>query len=252
MFTAILAATAVAASASAPLSPPAGGVQPREQAAYDAQIAKEARAAADLFSGSPCKDATVTVLRITPVKIAEKPDLIAWREKVKVEGCGAASVQNLNVGRVGGASPWKISHGLPGDSLAEINLQETTLPDAIIQARDGLPNSCTTVKIGDLYVAALPGNVDLLQPGAPEPDQVAGHATLTLPEEILPDVDKLDLSAAWMEVWPLKPCDLDRIMGVVFVPTKDHARSAYLFIPIWQQVHDKGSDALPTPVALDQ
>ena len=240
---------AILAAAVAAIAPPAGGVQPSEQAAYDAMVAKEARDAADLFRGGPCKDATVSVTRITPVKLSDNPNMPAWREKVRVEGCGAASTQSLNIGRVGGKTIWKMSHGLPGDSLADTNLQESVLPAFVAQTREGVASSCTTTKVSDIYLAARPGEVEVEAPGAPPATAGKARISIALPGDLpAADAAKLDLTSAWMEVWPLKACDQDRTMGIVFIPTKDGGQAAYLFIAVWQQVLANGPGAMPAPV----
>ena len=240
---------AILAAAVAAIAPPQGGVQPNEQAAYDAMVAKEALSAADLFRGGPCKDATASVARITPVELSDNPNMVAWREKVKVEGCGAASMQNLNIGRVGGKTTWKMSHGLPGDSLADTNLQESVLPAFVAQTREAVSKSCSTTKVSDIYLAARPGEVEVEAPGAPPATASKVRIAIALPGDLsAADTARLDLTSAWMEVWPLKACDQDRTMGIVFIPTKDGGQAAYLFISVWQQVLANGPGAMPGPV----
>lgn len=94
-----LLATAVVAAL------PSGGVEPQEKAAYDALLAAQALAADKTFFGAACDGAKVEVVSIMPWKIAAHPELVVWREKVRVTGCGHSSVENVNVGRVGGTPP---------------------------------------------------------------------------------------------------------------------------------------------------
>lgn len=225
---------------------PAGGVLPDEQAAYDAMLAQQVRAADAMFGGSPCEDAKVEVVAVMPGKIADHPDLIVWREKVRVEGCGRTSVENVNVGRLGGSPPWRMTTGLPGDSFAEMTLQESTLPAAAAQARQGLDAGCR-VQLADVYVAARSGEVDVLPPGGAGTGPSEGRPQITLPENAKPYLNELDLASAWMEVWPFRVCDKDRTLGVVFLPRKDRTASLFLFLPIWQQIEAHGPGARPAP-----
>ena len=95
----LLLATAVV------LTPPPGGVLPGESGAYDAMVAAKARAADQSFSGAACDNTTVEVVSITPRTIADQPQLIEWRERVRVTGCGRSAIENLNVGRLAGEPP---------------------------------------------------------------------------------------------------------------------------------------------------
>ena len=103
-----------------------------------------------------------------------------------------------------------MTNGLPGDSLAETKLQETTPPrrDRPSQGRPATAD-CTGQTLGDVYVAARPGNVDLAPPRRappPAPDHRAGHMAMALPDDVTPTLDRLDLNSAWMEVWPASKC----------------------------------------------
>jgi hypothetical protein len=240
----MLSVLAAVALASATL--PAGGVLPTEQAAYDTMLAQQARAADATFSGSPCDDAKIDVTAVVPGKIADRPDLIVWRVKVRVVGCGRASTENVNVGRFGGSPPWRMTTGLPGDSLADMNLQQSALPSAAAQARQGLDAGCS-VRLADVYVAARSGGVDVIPPGGAATQSHNGHPQITLPENAQPYLADLDLPNAWMEVWPLKVCDKDRTLGVVFIPRKDRTASLFLFLPVWQQIEAHGPGARPAP-----
>jgi len=228
-------------------SPPQGGVLPGEQVEYDAMVATQARAANKTFSGSGCDDARIEVVSITPAQISDHPDLIVWREKVRVSGCGHSAVENLNVGRLGGRPPWRITTGLPGYSLADMNLQSSTFPAAAAQAKAGLPADCQAESLADVYVAARPGGVDIVLPGAPARAPVGGRPTVTIQGTTMP-LDKLQLSGAWMEVWPFEACSHDRTLGVVFIPLKDGTASQYLFLPVWQQIEAHGPGARPAAV----
>jgi hypothetical protein len=232
-------------------APPQGGVLPIEQGDYDAMLSSQARAANDLFSGAPCAEAKVETGSIKPGRITGSPEVIVWREKVRVTGCGHTSVENVNIGRLGGTPPWRMTTGLPGESLAEMNLQGSTLPAATAQARAGLGAECKPV-LSDVYVAALPGSVDISPPGVPAPPARTGRIGIGLPDTAKPMLDKLAPSDSWMEVWPFNICGQDRTLGVVFIPLKDHSASVYLFLPIWQQIEANGSGARPTAVQVPE
>jgi hypothetical protein len=211
-------------------------------------LATEARAANKKFTGSACDNAKVEVVSITPWQITNHPEWIVWREKVRVAGCGHTSNENVNVGRLGGTPPWRMTTGLPGVSLADMTLQESTYPAALAQARDGLPADCQAATLSDVYVAARAGGVDLFLPGVPLPEARNGRPALGLPETAKPFLDRLDLSGAWMEVWPFEVCGHDRALGVVFIPLKDQSARLHLFLPVWQ--HGPGSR--PDPAPADQ
>jgi len=228
---------------------PQGGVLPGEAAAYDAMLASAARSANDSFAGSACPDARVEVVSISPVRIADQPKLVAWRDKVRVSGCGKAAIQNVNIGRVGGSPPWRMSTGLPGESLADMNLQASAFQAAAAQARTGLGAECQSLSLNEVYLAALPGGIDVSPPGVRAPQPRAGRPAIGLPEAYRPMLGKLALSDAWMEVWPFEICGNDRTLGVVFIPLKDHSASAYLFLPIWQSIKEDGPDARPAAVS---
>lgn len=238
-------------AAAAAASPPVGGVLPNEQTTYDALLAAQARAADDMFSGSPCAASKVEVISVAPWKIAGRPELIVWRERVRVTGCGHSSVENANVGRLGGDPPWRISTGLPGESLSDMPLQQTTFPAAVAEARAGLSADCKAQRLHDVYVAARPGDVDISSPGVPPSQHRNGHPSVTLPETATPMLDKLSFSGAWMEVWPFEVCGHDRTLGVVFIPLKDQSASAHVFLPIWREIEAHGPGARPAPVSVE-
>ncbi|MBL8556921.1 MAG: hypothetical protein JNL41_21800 [Phenylobacterium sp.] len=237
---------AVLAAALAAL--PDGLVQDGEAAAYESMILRTARAADASFSGAPpCEAAGIEHLWRQPVKIADRPDFLAVRERVKLTGCGRSSVQNLNVGRTGGSPPWRMTFGLPGESFADMPLQQSTLPAAMAQAAVDLPAGCQERRMADVYVAARPGHVDAPPPGGATPRSAAGRIALELPADVEAQRDRLDLARAWVEVWPITLCGQDRTTAVVFMPIKDQKASAYLFLPVWRQIQAHGAGARPAP-----
>jgi hypothetical protein len=214
-------------------------------------LATQALAADKRFSGAACDGAKVAVASIRPWKIAGHPELIVWREQVRVTGCGRSSVENVNVGRVGGAPPWRMTTGLPGETLADMNLQATTLPAAAAQARADLPADCEGEKLKDIYVAARPGGLDVSLPGAPVSQVHGSRPKVSLPDAVKPMQDRLNVSAAWMEVWPFEACGHDRTLGVIFIPLRDQTASVYLFLPVWRQIEAHGPGARPAPAPAE-
>jgi len=232
--------------------PPQGGVLPGEEAAYETMLAARARAANDAFMSVACDDAKAATIVIKPWRITDRPELIVWRARVNVTGCGHSAVENVNIGRVDGSPPWRMTTGLPGTTLANMNLQGSTLPAAAAEARLGLPANCRPVALNDVYVAARPGDVDLNPPGAPAPKPHPGHLVVAMPDAVRPILGKLALSEAWMEVWPFNVCGHDRTLGVVFIPLRDHTQSLSVFLPIWRQIEAHGPGAGPAPVSVDE
>jgi hypothetical protein len=216
-----------------------------ERGAYETMLAKQARDADTRFAGSPCDDAAVATLSTKVVKIPENPRIPVLQEKVSVKGCGRSTVQNITVVRFGGSPPWRMAATLPGDSLADMQLQQGVWPKLVAQAQLDLPANCQDQRVGNAYVVARPGQVDAPLPGAPPPVAAAGHIGLRLPGNLEAEREKLDLTKAWMEVWPLQLCGHDRTTGVIFIPMHGQTSSAYLFLPIWRQIEQRRAVALP-------
>lgn len=237
----LLIAAAVAAS------PLQGGVLPGETNRYDAMVAAEARAADRRFSGEACPDATVEMVSTAEAKLIDNPRLVAWRQRVRVTGCGHSSVENISVARSGDEPPWRMAAGLPGETYTDTILQGTVYPAAFAQAKIGVADDCKTETLGDIYVAARPGNLDVAAPGAAPVTASRDRPMVSLPATLEPLRDKLALGAAWLEVWPFAACGHDRTLGVVFIPLKDQSKSLYLFIPIWRQVDANGAVQRPSP-----
>jgi hypothetical protein len=227
-------------------SPPIAAVHTDELAAYESMLLKAARDADANFAGSPCPDATVEHVARQPVKIADHPDFAALNERLKVTGCGRSTTQNVHVGRFGGSPPWRMVVGLPGDSMADMPLQQSTLPAALAQARVEAPGGCKGQQLGEAYVAARPGHVDILKPGQTAAS-VPGHFKIQLPQNVEAQRDRLDTSKAWVEVWPIEICGSDRTTAVLFIPLRDQPQTAYIFLPVWRQMLEHGQDARPKP-----
>lgn len=238
---------AVLLLAAALAAPPEAAVHADERSAYETLLMEKARASHAGFAGGPCPTTTVRHLSTQPIKIADHPDFAALIERVSVEGCGHATVENLHVGRTGGSPPWLMVSGLPGDSLADIQLQQSALPQALTQARVELPVDCRGQGMGDIYLAARPGHVALPLPSDPPPKKSDTEFRVKLPANLESQRSRLNISLAWVEVWPLQVCGSDRTTAVVFIPLRDQPASALLFLPVWRQMLVGGPEARPAP-----
>lgn len=242
MFTALLIVAAVAGQApgAAPVM-----VLPGERPTYEALLAREARAADARFAATTCPDAAVQLIETRPITIASQPDFAAAIERVKVTGCGRSTIENLHVGRFGGSPPWRMVASLPGDSIAEISLQESAAPQALAEARVELPPECVGASLGETYVAAWPGKVDLGPVDAAPPRAGARRLRVQLPPNLEPQRQTLDPARAWAEVWPLNLCGHDRTTMVVFLPLREQPYSVMLFMPVWRDILAHGPGARP-------
>lgn len=242
---AVLLATVLAA-------PPTVVVRPQERTAYKALLDQKALSADTAFAGSPCPNATVQDLATQQVAIAGHPDAPALREKLQVSGCGRTTTQNVYVARAGGSPPWRMANAMPGDSLADVNLQPTIWTEALKQARVDLPSDCLGQRLEDIYVTARPGHVTLRAPTQAEPPDRPGWFTVTLPQQLEKQTANLDVTQAWVEIWPISVCGQNRTMAVVFIPERDRAHVAYGFVAVWRTVEARGALALPQPAPADQ
>ena len=231
----------LAAAALAAATPP-GGVLPDEQAAYEKELAAKARLADQTYRGW-CADTSVQVVSTTPWKFPDLPDTVTWKVRVRVAGCGHNSLENLNVARTGGAAPWMMNFGLPGQTLAHMGMQRDTVRVASQTARADF-RGCQDTTLSDVYVTARPGGIDVYPPGTPVTYR-RGRPAVSLTDNFRLLVDKLDLSTAWEEVWPFEVCGHDRTLGVVFIPYKEGTVTEYVFLPLWQMVEKHGAGSLP-------
>jgi hypothetical protein len=211
---------------------PPGLVAPGEGQAFQEMLKYSAASAAARFSGAGCPRAAVVEVRSEPVRIQSSPSAPAAREKVEISGCGRTIVENLNVVRTGGAPPWRMLARLPGESLAEYDLQQNTWPAAVRQAQAGLPETCAAT-IGAVSIGANPGHVRVADSGAPAHRQ-ADKLTVALTSDLQAIRSSLAIDRAWLEVWPLRLCGHDRKSGVLFIPTRDGRTTRLLFFPLWK------------------
>ena len=218
-------------------------VRPDEAASYAALLRTQAIDADARFSTSPCPEARTEVLPREVVRIGDRPDVAAAREKVRVIGCGRNHVENIAVARVEGGNPWKMVSGLPGESLASMPLQQTATPQVMTHVRASASPGCASVALSDIYIAARPGRVRIsnLKQGAMK----VVKFTVTAPEAMVAMADTFNPDAAWVEIWPLRACDADRETAIVFVPKADSSASAFFYVPIWPMKAERGAGASP-------
>ena len=237
---AILLATALAA-------PPTDIVRPEERVAYRTMLTQQALSGDTVFAGSPCPAAQVQDLSTQDVKLADQPEVRVLHEKLAVTGCGRSSTQNVYALRTNGSPPWRMANTMPGESLADMGLQANVWAAAVKQARVELPSDCQGQRLQDVYVTARPGHVLIRTPGASPDPHPEGWFGVNLPPNLASQQAQLDVSHAWAEIWPLTLCGQDRTLAVVFIPLRDHAGSAYVFVPVWRLVQARGLMELPQP-----
>jgi len=226
-------------------------VHPGERAALEAMLRLTALAADAKYGGAPtCVEATAAPVSVDLISIEGHPDLAVAHARVKVNGCGRSSVQNVSVVRVGGEPPWLVAAAVPGESLADPALQNDLWPILLAEASEDVPKTCQSQKLDNVYVAARPGHVLLPEAGALAPSP-AGMISVPLSPEVEARRSELDVSKAWIEVWPLKMCDLDRTMAVVFIPVRDKRGLFHAEIPLWRIVHEHGPAAMPPHAPAD-
>jgi hypothetical protein len=217
-----------------------------ERPTYTAALNTLAIQAEAQFAGRPCPTAKAEPISRDDVKIGDRPEVAAAREKVRVTGCGRSSVQNINVARLGGSPPWKMNFGLPGASLAEMSLQNSAWPFVLREAAPNLPSGCKSAVIEDVYISARPGTIAFNNlAGAAKPQR--SRLTISLPADMLGQQANLNAEKAWAEVWPSVMCGKDRTVIVVFIPLKDRPMSQFLVLPVWPQVEQRGPGARPVP-----
>jgi hypothetical protein len=231
-------------------APPAKVVHPQERAAFAALLRTTALGADAKYGGVPiCAEAEVKSLSVQQIRLDGHPEINAVRARVRVTGCGRSSVQNVDAVRLAGSPPWRMGSAVPGDSLADPGLQQNLLPILLAEAVADAPKGCQTHELDDVYVAARPGQVALPAAGDATPEP--GRINVRLAPQQESERDKLDVSKAWIEVWPLKMCGLDRSVAVVIIPLRDTAAVFHLEIPMWKMVQQHGPTAVLPPAPAD-
>jgi hypothetical protein len=208
---------------------PADIVDSGEELAFHEQLEATARRADREFSGSDCPRSRVKLLWLTPVRVGDSPNGKGVAARLSVTGCGRSSFQNVNASR-SGAGEWNMAFQAPGESLADTVRQRGAMAQVMKSARAELPPGCRGVRIGDIYVSARPGQVDLLPSGVTSWRPTDGRSVVGLPSEYERYRPRVDADQAWIEVWPVELCGKDRATTVIFLPLRADEREPVTLI----------------------
>ena len=200
------------------------------------------------FSGISCQDVRIAELDTRAMTLDDVPGTAGatpgFKERVRVDGCGQSSIQNLIVARPDPNASWQFSFAVPGESILQLVQQDHVLGKAVGIAERSLPRNCERVWLRDTYVIANPGRVDfnngVLTPGdeptfglALAPDVLAGN--------------KIDPAQAWAELWVFDACGSERGVAVVMMPTFDYQ---FIAVPISMDEYERANwpqRAVPRP-----
>ncbi len=233
-------------------APPAAVVLPKERAEFEAVVRTAALGADAKYGGGRiCAEANVEPQSVEQVKVTDHPDIRAARVRVRVSGCGRTTVENVLALRLAGTPPWRMVAGAPGDSLADLALQQNLWPIVLAAAGAQAPKGCQNHELNDIYVAARPGQVTLPGPDEAVPAVRVGKINIRLAPQAGAEQAKLDVSRAWVEVWPLKMCGLDRTQAVLLVPLRDKGEVLHMEIPMWKMVERYGPAAIFPPAPAE-
>ena len=232
-------------------APPAAVVPPGARAAFAAVVRTTALEANAKYGGPFCPAAEVAPLSVEMVKVTGHPGIRAAHVRVRVSGCGRSSIQNVVAVRLVGNPPWAMVSGAPGDSLADLSLQQNLWPIVLADAAAQAPKDCQSHELADVYVAARPGQVTLPAAGDANPAVRIGRLNVRLAPQAAAERASLDASKAWVEVWPLKMCGLDRTQAILLVPLRDKAAVLHVEIPVWQIDQADGPAAVLPPAPAE-
>ena len=233
-------------------APPATVVLPSERAVFESVVRSTALDAQAKYGGGPiCAEADVEPLSVQLVKLPGHPDVKAVRVRVRVAGCGRNTIENVDAIRLIGNPPWRTAAGAPGDSLADLGLQQNLWPIVLADGAAEGPRGCQSHELDDVYVAARPGEVTLPGPDESEPAVRVGKIKIRLAPQAESERAKLDVAKAWVEVWPLKMCGVDRTQAILIVPLRDQSRVFHLEIPMWKMVERYGPSAIFPPAPAE-
>ena len=210
-----------------------GLVRAGEAARYEAAVTAEARGAFGRYGGAPCPDARVALASPRPVRIAGRADIRAAVQPTRVTGCGRVSLQSVNVLREAGDPPWRLASTLPGVSLADPALQQRALLSVAARARETTGAPCASPTVGDIRIAAPPGALWLKgrRESTPRP-KARNLVVLPMPAAVAARRASLNLSQAWMELWPLGWCGAVRETAVAFIPRRDGGAPFYMLADV--------------------
>jgi hypothetical protein len=151
-----------------------------------------------IWVNDPCPSATFTPLDqyavYQPVRVGRggKPTAGAWRESVKVEGCGVSRILNVFTA-VHSAGDLVSVAGLPGTTRADPLLQRDSMP-IVTPAVKGRPAGCQQLYVADTRFIATEGEAGPVGSARRVP---------------------------WREEWTFVTCDKRSVVTVHFTPTPD-------------------------------
>lgn len=211
-----------------PVERPDWIVRPDEAATYGNALQQFGSRALRHYAGVDCPDAAVRELETRPMTVRDVPGasgpIQGLRERVRVDGCGQSSIQNLVVVRPDPAISWRFSFAVPGESILQWIQQDYVLAQLTSRVERTKPQGCDAARLTDTYVTANPGRVVFGQSAAPEGDEPT--VGLALAAEIIAN-NQIDPALAWAELWIFDLCGTERAIGVVMMPTFDRN-----FIPL--------------------
>lgn len=205
-------------------------VLPGEQAAYEEFLRRQALGSQQRWTGERCETATISEISSQPL---ERDQFPVRRERLRLVGCGRATIINLDVARLGGTPAWRIRDSAPGETRLYKEIQDALSDQMRRQIVSGQGVSCGEVFLDDTYVAANPGHVDF-GPVDVEHPETDGEPRMSIDLGADFNSDGLrDLPRAWVEVWQFRGCGEPRPLLVVLMPTVDgHLVTSYS--PMWE------------------
>lgn len=234
----MMLAMAVAAQ---PVERPEWFVRSSEAETYQGALELYGSRALQHFAGVDCSTAVVSALEAQPMMVSDVPGtsgpVQGLRERVRVEGCGQSSIQNLIVVRPDPDRSWSFTFAVPGESILQWIQQDYVLRQLTATVQKSKPG-CESVRLTDTYVVANPGYV-IFGPALP-PREGEPTFGVSLPGTTVAD-NKIDPKLAWAELWIFDACGAEHGVGVAMMPTYDRN-----FIPLPVPMGDYPRSAWPT------
>lgn len=210
-------------------SPPL--ILPGEEAAYAERVRSVALTAVAEFTGEACPAATVTPIQSRPLNAEENPDgFPSSFERVRVEGCGRTTTQNVGVIRPEPSETWRMWMEYPGETRLAPRQADSMRSQILVAIHEGLAPPCGRPVLEDAYLIAETGDVGF----GPSRQQTA----VTLDVAFITSDPNLVHEAAWAEMWRMRACGQDRALGLVLIPTRDGGLAMFP-VPFWKMVTDE-------------
>lgn len=205
-------------------------VLPGEQAAYEQFLRGQALGSQKRWTGERCETATMSEMSSKPL---ESDGIPVWRERIRLAGCGKATIINLDVARLGGTPAWRIRDSVPGETRLYKEIQEALYDDMSRQVTAGPVGACSAVFVEDTYVAANPGYLDFGPAGVEHPETDGEpRISIDLGADFNSDGSR-NLDEAWAEVWQFRSCGERRPLLVILMPTVD-GRLTTSYSAMWE------------------